>query len=171
MICFPLEAEAEAVGIFDVELLHAVPGNFGLLDIEAFFAQMPVSAVDVGAAEVDAGVAMCCDPGRIGNLGPFAVVVGGIEHDFRVVGIAEPAPTEFVGRPGGRVLDEREAKDVAVEADRSGHVEDFKQGTKAANIDGHEVPLNWGWVQPPRLRIKSRWLTKTWGIGMAAEDR
>src|ERR1700679_2365451 len=143
ILCPPLAAESEAVGVLDVELLHAVPGNFGLLDIEAFFAQMPVSAVDVGTAEVDARVAVGVDAGRIGNLRPLAVVVGGIEHDFRALRIAKKAPAEFVGPPGEGVLDEREAKDVAVEADGRGHVEDLQQGTEATNFDGHEVSFSW----------------------------
>lgn len=65
MICLRLEAEAEAVGGFDGELLPALPGNVGLLEIEALFAQMTAGAVDAGTAELEECVEVRGDAGRI----------------------------------------------------------------------------------------------------------
>jgi len=134
---FPLEAEAEAVGVGDVKLLHAVVGNFGRVHGDAFVEEVLVGGVDVGAAEVDAGVAMGCGAGGVGRLGTFAVVVGGVEHQFCALGAAEQTPAEFVGRAEGCVFGDLEAEDVAVEADGGGHVEDLHEGTEAARFDGH----------------------------------
>ena len=136
---FPLEAEAEAVGVGDVKLLHAVVGNFGRVHGDAFVEEVLVGGVDVGAAEVDAGVAMGCGAGGVGRLGTFAVVVGGVEHELCAFGATEKTPAEFVGGTEIGVADELEFEDVAVEVDGGWHVKDLEEGTKAAGVDGHGV--------------------------------
>jgi len=135
---FPLEADAEAVGVGEVELLHAVPGDMRRVEGQAFFDEELVGGVYIWATDVEAGVAVGGDAGWVWGFRALAVVVGGVEHDFSVVAVPEQAPAKLVGGTERRVFGEGEAEDVAVEVDRGGHVEDFEVGTSAAHVDWHD---------------------------------
>jgi len=139
---FPLEADAETVGVREVELLHAVMRDFGFVDVEALVAQMTVGRVDVGAPDVIAGIAMGGDAGWVRLVGALAVIDCSVEHDFRAVAVAEKTPTEFVGRANRRVASDLEAEHIAVEAHRGGHIEDLKKRANASHVDWHWILLS-----------------------------
>jgi hypothetical protein len=61
-----------------------------------------------------------------------------VQHDLRTIQ-AEHYPLEKVVVTG-RCLDDFEAKHVAIEAHRRGHVKDLKQCANSAHFDAHDPP-------------------------------
>jgi hypothetical protein len=56
LVCWPLEAESVSVGIFEPQLLHPIRRNFGFFQIHPMVAQVPVSGIEIFAAEKQAGI-------------------------------------------------------------------------------------------------------------------
>jgi hypothetical protein len=134
----PLEAQTVAVGIGDVQLLHAVRRDGRLFYTEAMGAEMPVSAVQIFATEEETSVVMRGYTSRIGGGWALVLFVGGVEHYFHAIQLEE-RPTEVVA--GARCGDKFEAENVAVEMDGGRHVENLEQGSEASNINWHGILL------------------------------
>jgi len=95
-----------------------------------------------------ANMMMCCGDERY-------ELPSRVEHQLFCAIKPEQGPTAIV--PGLRCLGDLETEHVAVEPDRSGHVEDLKQRADASNINGHLVLLFGG--ETPRLSCGPRGAT------------
>jgi hypothetical protein len=138
---FPLEANAEAVRVFDVELLHAVMPHAWRFHSEALFTQEIVGGIHIGTTDVEAGIVVRVDVGRIGRRWAVILFVACIEHELSAWTL-EPAPIDIVGRTRRGCAEDFKAEDVAVKADGSGHVEDLQEWADTLECESHWDLLN-----------------------------
>src|ERR1700694_4435294 len=71
----PLEAEDVAIGIGEIQLLHAVRRDFWLLCGYPHFPQVGVGYIYVGTSEIDCSVLVSCNTHGIRNRRALALVV------------------------------------------------------------------------------------------------
>jgi len=131
-----LEAQAVAIGIGDVQLLHAVRRDGWLFRAEAMRAEMSISAVQIFATDKETCIVMRGYASGIGGGWPLVLFVRSVEHYFHAIKFEE-RPIEVVA--GARCGDKFEAEYVAVEMDGGRHVENLEQGSKTSNINRHGI--------------------------------
>src|ERR1700730_6051668 len=137
LLCTPLEAEEVAIGIGEIQLLHAVRRDFWLLRGYPHFPQVGVGSIYVGTSEIDCSVLVSCNTHGIRNRRALALVVRCVQHEFRAIP-PEQYPVELRRRLP-ICADDFEAQPVAVELDRSRHVEYTKQRSQATKVNRHWI--------------------------------
>src|ERR1700726_1347165 len=84
-LCLPLEAENVAIGIGEVQLLHAIRRDSWLFCIDSLFLQVSIGPIYVGTSEVDCGVLMGRNTGGIAGRRALPLVVRCVQHEFRAI--------------------------------------------------------------------------------------
>ena len=135
-----LEAEGEAVRVVEVELFHAVGSNGRGADGDTLGEELLIGRVRIGAGEIEAGIVMGSDAGRIGRDGALVVeFVGSVKHDLRVAQL-EQSPVEAILAKDRRSHFHFESELVAIKPNRSGHVIDLEERSQSAHIERHLSP-------------------------------
>ena len=134
----PLKAEAVAVGVVEVQLLHTIRCDLRLFGVDATGAKVLVSGVQIFAAEIQAGVVVGSGPRGLGRRGTLVRLVRGIEHQLRAIQL-EPGPIAVIPRLRRSV--NFEAEHVAIEMNRGWHVENLKEWSDAVNVHGEDPPV------------------------------
>src|SRR5690349_595475 len=131
---WPLKAEAIAIWVFQVQLLHTVAAYDRLGHIQSGESQLHVGGLQIPTTKKECRIAMRHDPGRIRMRRSFVRLVQGVEHDLRIV-LPQECPVTLI--PGPIRRDDGETKHITVERECFRHVEDPQQGTNAFNLRGH----------------------------------
>src|SRR5215469_12149308 len=89
----PLETENVAIGIGEIQLLHAIRRDPGLLSADSLYPQVGVGTIYVGTSEIDCRVLVGGDTRGIGSRRALHLVVRCVQHEFRAIQ-PEQYPTE-----------------------------------------------------------------------------
>src|ERR1700730_3400037 len=136
-LCPPLEAEKVAIGIGEIQLLHAIRRDPGLLHLYPHSQQVGVGPIYVGTSKVDYDVLVGTNTRGIGSRRALVLIVRCVQHEFRTIQ-PEQYPIELRRRLPV-CADDFEAQSLAVELDRGLHVEDRKQRSYATNVNRHLI--------------------------------
>jgi len=105
----PLEADAEAVRVLQVKLLHSVVSHFWWFNVNAVADEVLVGRVNIRAAKIQACIVMAEVADRVWHGWPLAFIVCGIQHELDAVA-AQQAPVEEPFLVKRRLTDEFETK-------------------------------------------------------------
>src|ERR1700686_4146692 len=84
-LCLPLEAENVAIGIGEIQLLHAILRASCLFCLDPIYPHGHVSPIYVVTVEADGGMMMGRNTGGIGGRRAMPLVVRCVQHEFRAI--------------------------------------------------------------------------------------